>query len=318
MPRVSVIVPTYNCARFLSKALRSAQEQTYSDHEIIVVDDGSTDGTREVAAKYGKAIRYLWQPNKGVSAARNLGLSFATGEFVAYLDADDMWYHHKLERQIMFLDANKQYGLVHSDIDIINEDDEVIHHGFNQKTGRNVPQGRCTAQLFQLLQECHVQLPSVVVRREYVTRVGNFDVRLKGTEDYLQWILIAMEGATLGYIGEPLAMYRWTGGSISSGSRWMCEDLMRMLRILLNEKCLRQRCGLEAVNIIRQRIYALNNELAYLERIEGHLPQARKRLLGLISETPAQLNLYIDLFKASIPSRVMRQLRTLKGRILQL
>ena len=310
MPRVSVIIPTYNCARLLGNCLDSVLKQTYSDFEIIVVDDGSIDGTQEVVANYGKMIRYLYQSNQGVAAARNFGLSVATGEFIAYLDADDMWYPFKLEKQIVILESDKRVGLIHSDIDVINENGQVIHRGFNRKTGRKVPQGYCLSQLFQ---ECHIQTLTVLIRREYVSRVGNFDERLNGTEDYLQWVLVAMEGACLGYVDEPLAMYRWTDGSISSVSGWMCEDLMRMLKILLTEKCLEQRCGFDAVAMIRQRIRALSHELAYLDRKEGHLPRARKRLFELISETPAELKLYLDLVKACIPLRLMAQLRTLKA-----
>jgi glycosyltransferase involved in cell wall biosynthesis len=117
MPRVSVIIPTFNCARFLGRAIETALTQTYRDYELIVVDDGSTDETREVVASFGSKLRYLYQPNGGVYSARNLALSSANGELVAYLDADDMWYPHKLDTQVAFLDAHKECGLVHSDPD---------------------------------------------------------------------------------------------------------------------------------------------------------------------------------------------------------
>ena len=100
MPRVSAIVPTFNSAQFLGRSISSALAQSYTDYEVIVVDDGSTDETREVVAQFGDRVRCLYQPNRGPSAVRNLALSVANGELIAYLDADDVWYPHKLERQV--------------------------------------------------------------------------------------------------------------------------------------------------------------------------------------------------------------------------
>jgi glycosyltransferase involved in cell wall biosynthesis len=99
-PLVSCIVPVFNGERYLQQALDSVLEQTYTPLELIVSDDGSTDGTRAVVDAYGDSVRYLHQPNGGHAAARNLGLSIAQGEFVAFLDADDLWHPEKIERQV--------------------------------------------------------------------------------------------------------------------------------------------------------------------------------------------------------------------------
>src|SRR5207245_1158742 len=153
--------------------------------------------TCDVVASFGQKIRYFYQANKGLSAARNLGLSRASGDLIAYLDADDMWYPHKLERQVAFLNAHAESGLVHSDVTVIDEVDQVIHRRFNRETGRPVPQGFC---LMDLLRRCHVQIPSVLERRINIERVGAFDERLKSLEDYFRWITLAMEGMAFGYI----------------------------------------------------------------------------------------------------------------------
>jgi len=99
-PLISCNVPVYNGERYLKEALDSILVQTYRPLEIIVVDDGSTDGTAEVVAGYNEGVRYVWQPNSGPAAARNRGLSLVQGEFVAFLDADDLWHPEKLERQM--------------------------------------------------------------------------------------------------------------------------------------------------------------------------------------------------------------------------
>ena len=310
MPRVSVIITSYDCARFVGRALRSALEQTYTDYEIILADDGSTDDTRDVVMRCGPKVRYLYQPNRGLSAARNLALSAATGDLIAYLDADDMWYPQKLDQQVRFLDENAHCGLVHTDVDVVDEHDQVVRPRFNHTPTREVPQGHC---LFELLRRSHMQILTVLVRHDLVQRVGLFDERLQGVQDYLQWILVAMEGQAFGYIDQPLAMYRWRAGSLSSSTRRMNEDLVKMFRILLAEKALERRCGAEAAETVRDRLYELGRDLAYQDRVEGETGRARQRLLELIREWPLRQELYSDLLRASLPPALVAGLRRLRG-----
>ncbi len=312
MPRVSVIIPTFNCAPFLGRALNSVFTQTFTDYEIIVADDGSTDDTQAMVARYGTKINYLYQPNRGPSAARNLALSKASGEFIAYLDADDMWYPHKLERQVAFMDVHQECGIVHSDFTIIDETDRVIRRRFNHEPPREIPQGAC---IMDLLRRCHIQIPTVLERHECLRKVGQFDERLKGVEDYNRWILLAMEGFEVGYIDEALAMYRWTPGSLSSSQRRMLEGFLRIFEILLHEKSLAACCGERAVEIVRSRIYTHQRDLAYLDRIEGHPEGARRRLLLLIREWPFRTELYVDLLKSVLPPVVAQKVRKLKAQL---
>src|SRR5215475_11867987 len=265
MPRVSVIIPSYNCARFVSRALRSVLEQTYTDFEILLADDGSTDDTRDVVMRYGPKVRYMYQPNRGLSAARNFALSTATGDLVAYLDADDMWYAQKLEKQVRFLDETPHCGLVHTDVDVIDEGDQILRGRFNHTPPRSVPKGHCLLEL--LRRGGNMQICTVLVRHELVRKVGLFDERLVTVQDYLHYVLVAIEGQPFGYIDEPLALYRWRAGSLSSNKRREHEDLVRMFGILLTEKALGRRCGPEAAEIVRGRLYELGRGLAYLDRL---------------------------------------------------
>lgn len=311
MPRVSVIVPTYNCARFLARALQSVLVQGYSDYEIIVVDDGSTDDSREVISRFDGKIKYLYQPNRGPSSARNLALSRASGELIAYLDADDIWYPQKLHRQVAFLDAHRECGLVHSDMAIIDEVDRVIHLRFNRETGRNVPYGYCT---IDLLRRAYIQTATVLERREGIDHTANFDERLGCHEDYLRWILVAMEGMAIGYIDEPLTMYRWRIGSQYSNRRRVLEDLVRMFEILSSEKALALRLGREAADIVRARLYGVRKELAYLNRIEGRTEEARGSVISLLLESPLHTELYAEYLKACVPARLATRLKRLRQR----
>jgi glycosyltransferase involved in cell wall biosynthesis len=310
VPRVSVIIPAFNCGRFVGRAIDSVLVQTYRDYEIVVADDGSTDDTRLVVEKYGPSVRYVYQANRGVSAARNRALALAGGELVAYLDSDDMWYPPKLERQVAFLDAHPECGLVHSDIAVIDEADSVIHPRFNRRDGSRIPpQGYC---VLDLLRRSHVQTPTVMERRECLDANGMFDERIHGVEDYYQWILVAMSGKAVGYIDEPLAMYRWRDGSLSSSPRRQFEELIKMFGILMREQSVAQRFGQAAVDCVRLRVLALEREIAYLDRVEGRPDLARRRLVRLIGQEPLRRELYVEFVKASIPKSVGVRLKTLK------
>jgi len=312
MSRVSVIIPSFNCAQFLGRAISSVLSQTYSNYEIIVVDDGSTDRTKDVVAEFGDRIHYLYQPNRGLSSARNLALSKARGEFIAYLDADDMWYPHKLATQVAFLDAHKECGLVHSDVTIIDEADEVIHHRLNQETQRRFPVGYCT---LDLLRRCHVYIPTVLERRECIDRVGPFDERLKTAQDYLHWIMVSIAGRAFGYIAEPLTMYRRTAGSLSSSPRRVLEDFVIIFETLNANISLVQRYGQEAVDIVWSRLYTVRRDLAYLDRLECRTGRSVRHIISLMRQWPWRTELYLDLLKAHVPPPMMATLRLFKGKM---
>src|SRR5262249_80289 len=111
LPKVSVIIPTYNCARFIGEAVRSVLVQSFRDFELLVIDDGSTDNTEEVIQPYRRELIYLAGPNRGAAAARNAGLRIAQGDLIAFLDADDLWHRDKIKEQVALMDANPEIGV---------------------------------------------------------------------------------------------------------------------------------------------------------------------------------------------------------------
>jgi len=313
MPRVSIIIPTYNLAQYIGRTLASVFSQTYTDYEVIVADDGSTDDTQNVLSRWDGKILYLYQSNRGVASARNLALSKAGGEFIAYVDADDMWYPHKLQRQVDFLDRHKECGMVNSDFAVVDESDGIIYSGFNRQTRRDVRQGHC---LMALLQRCHIQPLTVMERRDCVQQTGGFDERLRGVDDYMRWILLAANGVEFGYIDEPLALYRWREGQFSSRHRYSyLEAFLRMFDILLTEKCLPSRCGQVVADLIHAQRCEIQRDLAYVDRQEGRLGQARRRILSLIPHRPVDSKLYVELMKCCVPPTLAARFRTLKRRL---
>ena len=309
MPRVSVIIPTFNCAPFLERAFESVVAQSYEDYEIIVVDDGSTDETPELIDRWQKKIVSLSQKNAGPSAARNFGISRAGGEFIAYLDADDMWYPGKLQQQVAFLDLHPECGLVHSDLHIIDEQDRPIRPQWYLSRKSAHISGHC---LKQLIDGCAIQVPTVLERRTCHDRAGGFDVRFRQSEDYLHWIRAVLNGYAIGYIDEPLAMYRWRSGSLSKNQVEMIESMIRMFELLVQEHALLQGQGPEA-DSVRKRIDQLRCSLPYQYRQQGRRTVARRQAASLIGTYPCSTGLYLEYLKACVPLSMLRLLHRLRA-----
>src|SRR5439155_12157099 len=127
---VSVVIPSYNRAYIVGQAIESALQQTHRPVEVLVADDGSTDDTRRVVEGYGPPVRYFYQPNAGVSAARNLGLRHARGEFIALLDSDDWWLPWKVEAQVRLLRAFPDVGMVWTDMAAVDEAGKLVSPAF--------------------------------------------------------------------------------------------------------------------------------------------------------------------------------------------
>jgi glycosyltransferase involved in cell wall biosynthesis len=221
-PTISVIIPTFNSAALVTAAVDSALAQTAPATEILVIDDGSTDNTRERLSLYGNRIRYLHQPNRGVAAARNLGLKEATGEFIAFLDADDVWHPRKLERQIAAIAANPDISLLATTTSNWPNDSPV-----DPPAARAVH--RMTWQ--KLAVKNHLVTSSIIVRRAALAQVGDFDTALHGPEDHDLWLRIA-ETAAVAILDAPLTGYRDTPGSLSRQPQTMRAGMRQILRKL--------------------------------------------------------------------------------------
>lgn len=206
MPRVSVIIPTYNRAHLVGEAIQSLFNQTYRDFEIIVVDNGSADNTREVLSRYGERIRYLFQQNAGPAAARNTGIRASTGEMLAFLDDDDTVSPTKLAHQVAYLDARPDIAVVYTGWQIIGADGTTL-----LREVRPVWQGEILKDL--LLEEYLFPIHSILIRRECFDRVGLFDETLPTSEEVDLWYRLARI-YRFGCIAQPLCQYRTTPNSL--------------------------------------------------------------------------------------------------------
>lgn len=185
-PRVSVIVPVYNGARTLREALQSVLGQTYDRYEIIAVNDGSSDDSMEVLESFGPKIRVVsLDRNGGQSAARNLGASMARGEYLAFLDQDDAWYAHKLERQVAILDGNPELGLSYTDVDEMDSEGKYRVLGVHAAYAMGHPK---SSLVHILIGDLFILPSTVVCRKRWFDAVGGFDGSLSGYEDDDLWI----------------------------------------------------------------------------------------------------------------------------------
>jgi glycosyltransferase involved in cell wall biosynthesis len=225
-PLVSVIIPAHNVASYLPEAVDSALAQTYPRVEVVVVDDGSTDATPEVIARYGSRIVAVRQENRGPGAARNAAIRASHGDVLALLDSDDVWLPTRLERMVADLGDTADADLVTTDLYIIEDTERTELRLFADRRKRRFPvdPDRQVAEI-----ACRNFMPnSVLFRRELIDRFGMFNEDMRVAEDYELWIRFLVGGVRAVYLDEPLGYYRIRPGSyIRSG-----EPAQRHLTVL--------------------------------------------------------------------------------------
>jgi len=212
---VSCVIPTYNRADFILDAVRSALIQTYPVNEIIVIDDGSTDDTSSVLQSIrDPRLRYAYQPNAGISKARNVGIHLASGNIIAFLDSDDIWYPNKLEKQLACL-SSRDYGLVYCAKSWIDNTGTDIKNPYPQSS---FPQGNIFRELF--LENFVTTASCVIVQRKCFSDVGLFieSRDFSNGEDYEMWLRIA-HTFTIGAVPEELVKYRTHNSNQTSARR---------------------------------------------------------------------------------------------------
>jgi len=220
MACVSVLMPAYNVERYLADAAASVLRQTYAELELIIADDGSSDGTPAVAERIRAVdpdrVRVLRLQNRGPSAARNAALRLARGEFLALLDSDDMWEPQFLAAQMAAFDAHPQ-------VDLVTGNGRYLGGPFHGQLVRPWPDARPPISLSTIISDQEAVFVMTVFRRRVVESIGGFDERLRGNEDFDYWLRAALAGFRFWRNSEPLSWYRRRADSLSS-------DGVRMLR----------------------------------------------------------------------------------------
>jgi len=286
-PLLSVVIPAYNTQRFLAEAVGSLQKQTYPRLEIIIVDDGSTDGTAELIRELEGSsanegyfpVRGLFQANSGPAAARNRGIEAAKGTYIGFLDSDDIWLPEKAERQIALMERDPTIALTCSGWHAMTEEGVIT-----RRVG-GAPPGPVTVET--LLQANLVGGPTTVIARaDALRRIGGFDTRrdLIGIEDFDLWLKLALQAdLKLIGIGLPLVCHRRRAGQLTQNWRRMHERWLIILKRVLD-------AAPERVAPLARNAEALHERFAaYLAYEAGDYAGARKMVASAWRRAPVAL-----------------------------
>ena len=300
-PTVSVIIPTYNRAHLIGRAIQSVLNQTYQDFEIIIVDDGSTDDTEEVIKKFQRKderIKYVkHEKNKGSSAARNTGIKLARGKYIAFQDSDDEWLPEKLEKQMrVFENAPERVG--------------VIYTGYWRVEGSKriyIPSPKVKRKEGyihdNLLEGNFVSTQTAVVKRECLQLAGMFDERLPRLQDWELFIRIS-KAYEFKCVDEPLVVSHFTPDSISANQATLIEGLTLILE-KHSEDFRKDR------RLLAKWQYSIGNLLCQ----SGRMDQGRDYLLRAVKSYPLNIKYLVTAFVALFGERAYNKVVRLKRRI---
>lgn len=218
MVKASVIIPAYNGDRYIEEAIEGILAQTYSNYEIIVVDDGSTDNTKAVVQQYGAKIKYFTQHNQGVASSRNLGLSKAKGEYIAFLDQDDVFLPHKLESQVALLEQNSSLGIVNSGWQIVDQDGTF-------QSAVEPWQQISELTTANLIIWKPVFLGAMLFRKSWLEQTEGFDTSLEQTPDVDLVIRLAGMGCPADWVKQTTVKYRQHEANASKNTLLQSQEL---------------------------------------------------------------------------------------------
>lgn len=227
---VSVIIPSYNSGKYINSAIDSVLNQTYKEIELIIIDDGSTDKTKEILVPYinSNKIKYFRQKNKGLAGARNEGIKASKGEYISFLDADDLFLSTKIEEQVKFLKEHPKCDICYCDLWHFNQDSPSVMMKLDNTyySGNDV--------FKNLLRRNFINPLTVVIRKSAINRFGVFNENFRCTEDWEYWVNLAWQGAQFCFLPKILAKYQ-IGLSNTNMSNLISGDLQRMKEVEIFE-----------------------------------------------------------------------------------
>ena len=251
MPKVDVIIPAYNAAKYLPIAIESVVAQTFEDWRILLIDDGSTDNTVEVIAPFlrqlGPKLQYIHQQNKGLPAARNTAIRNSSAEFLALLDADDVWLPRRLSESLKRFENHPQVGLTYGFNDRIDQEGRIVDRFDRpQKHG----EGRIARYIY--MRKVDLNCPTITFRRKCIDEVGLFDESLRATEDRDMCLRIALR-YEVGLVPEVIAHYRMSPSSMSTDTGRMLQAQLQFIEKHYGAPG----CGIIARQIALSQIYKI-------------------------------------------------------------
>ncbi|MGB8225923.1 MAG: glycosyltransferase [Sedimentisphaerales bacterium] len=294
--KLSVIIASYNHEKFIGRTLKSLEDQTFQDFEIILIDDGSADGTVEAARKANSRASIFVQQNQGVDVARNKGIELSRGKYICFVDSDDMSVPERFERQIKVMEDDPEIGLAYSDAYVIDAEDNIIGR-FNDVYP--VIRGNLAEKL--VAHYCFVPIATVMVRKETLLKTGLFDPTRNAIED-MKWIEIALISKTY-YSPTPSAYVRrhdTNTSKIIKKAEWSAKTREALTKLLDKYPKLRESVGKRAIRKRFSRTYFVSG--FYLAS-EGNLTEAKNCYWSALRKYPFDLLNWGGVILISIPFR---------------
>jgi glycosyltransferase involved in cell wall biosynthesis len=290
---VSVIIPAYNCGRFVADAIESVLAQGRADIEVLVVDDGSTDDTAEVVARYGDAVTLIRQRNAGAAVARNTGIRVARGRYIAFLDADDVWLPGKIEAQLAHLERHPDVSLCCTRWGLLRPDasgNYVIDPPGSDRSVSGLA-SYSTLTYADLLLDCDVWTTTVVMKRELIHQTGAFDAALRRGQDYDYW-LRASRITPIHRLNATLALYRMGSGHGNKFAETNWE--LAVVRKALDQWGVTgpEGRGLSSGQI-RRRLWQLNFSFGYGQLRLGRLGAAQEAFSAALRQRPCDVRTFM-------------------------
>lgn len=281
MPKVSVVIPSYNCREYINQAVSSVLSQTCDDYEVIIVDDCSTDGTREILReiKNPKIKVVLLEKNQGPSVARNQGISLSHGKYIAFLDSDDAWLTDKLKKQLSLFEGDEDIGLVYSDCLLVDKLGDITNGRKKRLFDYFAPQ---KGRVFEkLLVSNFIPTSSVIFKREIAEDIGFFDGQYLVGQDFDYFLRISRK-YIIDYIDEPLVKYRWNVGLTRSMRSTALKDGIEIIKKYLYQSSL-SLFRRTSVNYTLMHYY---KELGFFYLKNKKYPDARKSFWEAVARCP--------------------------------
>jgi glycosyltransferase involved in cell wall biosynthesis len=288
---VSIVIPCYNYGWLLPETLNSVLVQTYPHWECIIIDDGSTDNSRAVGEEYQQRdarFRYIYQENKGMSAARNHGVAIAQGAYIQFLDSDDLLVPRKLETQVALLEARAEVDLVYGDVRCFRHGDpSVLSRSFDMQDNAWMPQvsGSGLPVVTALIEKNIMAVNAALLRREVLQKVGPVAEDLRSVEDWEYWVRCALAGIYFQYDGNPdaWALVRVHPASTSHNMLKMHEAEVKVRARIAD--ALRQIGATKAVQVNEAAVVNSTTRVAMNELVRGNILTGVNKLIGLAFST---------------------------------
>jgi len=320
MRLVSVVIPAYNASQYIKEAVDSVLAQTYNAIQIIVVDDGSQDGTKNVLEDYilNDTIKYYYQDNQGPGAARNYGIKKSTGEYICFLDSDDIILPESIEKKVNLLDRNKDIQMVFTDLYAFDASSEENPEAYLKS--HDFIQLFCDAVVFQddpyyffnkkyidsaIKYNPFIQTSTVMIKKDVIDRVGFFDTELKAAEDIDLWFRICQVGE-IGFINEPLSRWNKYRNGLTKDVFGFLRDSIKYYESLL----LKTNLNSVSITLLKKKISQFYFDLGYSYFERGDLNNSRQYFVkSIINYFPHLPINFKCLLLSYIPEKIFKKIK---------